>query len=72
MDDTHCIDHFMAGIAAIGDVVDGAKGAECQGLILCIFQHAFPVFAIAPLSPGIKAEFLLDNASLIGNDVDAA
>ena len=72
MDNIHPIDHFMAGIATVGNLVDGAKGAESQGFALCVFEYGLPIFAIASLSPGIKAQLLYSIARLISNDIDTA
>jgi hypothetical protein len=39
---------------------------------LCVFQHSLPVSGIAPLAPGIKAEFLHYSAQVIGYHINTA
>ena len=65
MDNTHTINHFMAGIAPGGDIVKGTKGAKDQRLILCIFKHCLSVAGAAAFAPGVKAQFLFDFAQVV-------
>lgn len=72
MDNTHTINHFMAGIAPAGDIVKGTIGAEGQRLILCVFEHCLPVAGVAAFAPGVKAQCLFDIAQLVGDHVNTA
>ena len=59
----------MAGKATGGDTVEPAKGIEGRvpGLEL-----GLPIGGIAPLAPGIKAEFLFDITQMVGYYINTA
>ena len=54
VNNTHRIDHLVAGKATGGDAVEPAKGIEGR---VPFFQLGLPIRGVAPLAPGIKAEF---------------
>ena len=69
MNNAHRIDHLVAGKATGGNAVEPAKGIEGRvpGLEL-----GLPIGGVAPLAPGIKAEFLLYITQMVGDHVDTA
>ena len=54
MDNADVIDLFVAGVTAGGNAVETAKGIEGRAPSL---QLGLPISGVAPLAPGIEAEF---------------
>ena len=59
----------MAGKATRGDAVETAKGIEGR---VSFFQLGLPIGGIAPLAPGVEAEFLFDITQMVGYYINTA
>lgn len=63
----------MAGIAAVGNAVDGTEGGEVfDKLFILNGNNTLHITGIAPLTPGIKAEFLHYFAQVVGYHINTA
>ena len=69
MNNTQRVDHLVAGRATGGDAVETAKGIERR---VPFFQLGLPISGVAPLAPGVKAQFLFDITQMVGYYINTA
>lgn len=73
MNNTHRIHHLVAGKAAVGDVINGAKGTEIFNQFFVLMgKDSLPIAGTAPLTPGTKAKLLHYITQVIGNEINTA